>query len=101
VRAPGGGLGDGVREDRRRVLQRDGEAREEAGRRRLVGAQLALELAALPEDEDRDVLALADVLEDLREVTRKIRPDWDLSAPGLHEKWEAGDKTQFYPYRAK
>jgi len=29
--------------------------------------------------------------ENLHEVTRKIRPDWDLSAPGLRENWE-GDK---------
>ncbi len=35
---------------------------------------------------------------DLREVTRKVRPDWDLSAPGLREKWDAGDQDGFYPY---
>ncbi len=35
---------------------------------------------------------------DLREVTRKIRPDWDLAAPGLRENWE-GDKTMHYPYK--
>ena len=45
--------------------------------------------------------SMEDLRQDLREVTRKIRPDWDLSAPDLHEKWEAGDKTQFYPYKAK
>jgi hypothetical protein len=36
--------------------------------------------------------------QDLREVTRKIRPDWDLAAPGLSENWE-GDKTMHYPYK--
>ena len=36
--------------------------------------------------------------QDLREVTRKIRPDWDLAAPGLRENWE-GDKTLHYPYK--
>jgi len=36
--------------------------------------------------------------QDLREVTRKIRPDWDLSAPGIHESWE-GDKKLHYPYK--
>ena len=36
--------------------------------------------------------------QDLREVTRRIRPDWDLSAPGLRENWE-GDKTMHYPYK--
>ena len=38
--------------------------------------------------------------QDLREVTRKCRPDWDLSAPGLRENWE-GDKRQHWPYDAK
>src|SRR5437660_5902990 len=37
---------------------------------------------------------------DLREVTRKIRPDWDLSAPGLRENWE-GDKKSHYPYKER
>jgi hypothetical protein len=36
--------------------------------------------------------------QDLREVTRKIRPDWDLATPGLRENWE-GDKTIHYPYK--
>ena len=36
---------------------------------------------------------------DLREVIRESRPDWDLAAPGLHERWEAGDRSAFYPYR--
>jgi hypothetical protein len=39
-----------------------------------------------------------DLWQDLREVTRKIRPDWDLSKPGLRENWE-GDKTMHYPYK--
>ena len=38
------------------------------------------------------------IRKDLREVTRKIRPDWDLSAPGLRESWE-GDKRLHYPYK--
>jgi peroxiredoxin len=33
---------------------------------------------------------------DLRVVTREIRPDWDLSAPGLREAWDAGDLSQFH-----
>jgi len=36
--------------------------------------------------------------QDLREVSRKVRPDWDLSAPGLRERWEAGEHDGFYPY---
>jgi peroxiredoxin len=40
-----------------------------------------------------------DLRRDLREVTREIRPDWDLAAPGLPEAWAAGDRTRHYPYR--
>ncbi len=35
---------------------------------------------------------------DLREVTRRIRPDWDVAAPGLRENWD-GDKTMHWPYK--
>jgi len=35
---------------------------------------------------------------DLREVTRRVRPDWDLAGPGLRERWEAGDRSAFWPY---
>ncbi len=28
---------------------------------------------------------------DLRAATAEIRPDWDLSTPGLREAWDAGD----------
>ena len=38
--------------------------------------------------------------QDLREVTRKVRPDWDLAAPGLRENWE-GDRTKIFPYTGK
>jgi peroxiredoxin len=40
-----------------------------------------------------------DLRHDLREVTREIRPDWDLSAPGLREAWDGGDRSRHYPYR--
>jgi peroxiredoxin len=39
-----------------------------------------------------------ELCQDLREVTRKIRPDWDLDAEGLREAWDAGDKSSFWPY---
>jgi hypothetical protein len=29
-------------------------------------------------------------------VTSEIRPDWDLSAPGLREAWAAGDHSRFH-----
>jgi peroxiredoxin len=38
-----------------------------------------------------------DLRRDLREVTREIRPDWDLAAPGLREAWQAGERSEFYP----
>jgi peroxiredoxin len=39
-----------------------------------------------------------DLRRDLREVTRDIRLDWDLGAPGLRAEWEAGDRSRHYPY---
>jgi peroxiredoxin len=38
-----------------------------------------------------------DLRRDLREATRQIRPDWDLSTPGLRAAWDAGDRSRFYP----
>jgi peroxiredoxin len=35
---------------------------------------------------------------DLRAVTREIRPDWDLSTPGLHEAWASGDRAPFHAW---
>ena len=32
---------------------------------------------------------------DLREVLKKIRPDFDLHAVGLREAWERGERQQF------
>src|SRR3954454_5924279 len=32
----------------------------------------------------------------LRELTRVIRSDWDLSAPRLREAWDAGDVSRFH-----
>jgi peroxiredoxin len=37
-----------------------------------------------------------DLRRDLREVSRQIRPDWDIGAPGLREAWEAGDRSGFF-----
>ncbi len=38
----------------------------------------------------------ADLHRDLRDAMRESRPDWDLSAPGLREAWEAGDVSAFH-----
>lgn len=36
-----------------------------------------------------------DLWHDLRAATSEIRPDWDLSAPGLREAWDARDFSHF------
>jgi len=40
--------------------------------------------------------SITDLWHDLRAVSREIRPDWDLSAPGLREAWNAGDFSRFH-----
>jgi len=40
--------------------------------------------------------SIGELWRDLREATREIRPDWDLSASGLREAWDAGDGSRFY-----
>jgi len=42
--------------------------------------------------------SFGDLWHDLREATREIRQDWDISAPELRAKWLAGDQSSFYPY---
>jgi peroxiredoxin len=42
--------------------------------------------------------SVVDLWHDLRAVTREIRPDWDLSAPGLREAWDAGDRSPFHGF---
>jgi hypothetical protein len=36
--------------------------------------------------------------QDLRAVTRKCRPDWDITTPELKAAWQEGRKELFYPY---
>ena len=43
--------------------------------------------------------SVEDLRRDLREVTMEIRPDWDISAPGFREAWDAGNRSRFYPYK--
>src|SRR5215216_3092161 len=40
--------------------------------------------------------SVVDLWHDLRAVTREIRPDWNLSTPGLREAWDAGDYSPFH-----
>lgn len=35
---------------------------------------------------------------DLREITKGIRPDWQIDTPELREKWERGERSSFFPY---
>ena len=39
-----------------------------------------------------------DLRQDLRTVTKKCRPDWDITKPELKAAWEQGRKELFYPY---
>jgi peroxiredoxin len=40
--------------------------------------------------------SVSDLWRDLRTATAEIRPDWDLSTPGLREAWTAGDRSPFH-----
>jgi peroxiredoxin len=42
-----------------------------------------------------------DLWHDLRHVTSEIRPDWDLSAPGLRQAWDAGDHSKFHGWNKR
>ena len=41
---------------------------------------------------------LEDLRRDLRAVTKKCRPDWDITTPELKAAWQQGRKDLFYPY---
>src|SRR4029077_7252391 len=40
--------------------------------------------------------SVVDLWHDLRAVSSEIRPDWDLSTPGLRDAWNAGDFSRFH-----
>ncbi|HVO52349.1 MAG TPA: redoxin domain-containing protein [Thermoanaerobaculia bacterium] len=42
-----------------------------------------------------------DLWQDLRAVSSEIRPDWDLSKPGLRAAWDAGDRSLFHGWDRK
>ena len=42
-----------------------------------------------------------DLWRDLREATSEVRPDYDLSKPGLREAWESGDLDPFHGWDTK
>jgi peroxiredoxin len=45
--------------------------------------------------------SVEDLRQDLRAVTREIRHDWDLSTPGLRQKWDAGDYSRFHGWNKR
>ena len=45
--------------------------------------------------------SVVDLWHDLRAVTSEIRPDWDLSTPGLREAWNAGDLSRFHGWNKR
>jgi peroxiredoxin len=42
--------------------------------------------------------SVADLWRDLRAASAEVRPDWDLSAPGLGDAWDAGERSLFHGY---
>jgi hypothetical protein len=40
--------------------------------------------------------SFVDLWQDLRDLFRETRPDWDLSTRGLHEAWDHGDFADFH-----
>jgi len=41
---------------------------------------------------------IEELRQDLRVVSRKCRPDWDITTPDLKVAWQQGRKNLFYPY---
>jgi hypothetical protein len=42
-----------------------------------------------------------DLWHDLRELFAQVRPDWDLSKPGLRQAWDAGDHAPFHGWNKR
>jgi hypothetical protein len=41
---------------------------------------------------------IEDLRQDLRAVSEKCRPDWDITRPERRAAWQQGRKDNFYPY---
>jgi peroxiredoxin len=41
---------------------------------------------------------LEELRHDLRAVTKKCRPDWDITTPEMKAAWQRGDRSSFWPY---
>jgi len=42
--------------------------------------------------------SVADLHGDLREVTRRCRPDFEIDTPEMRARWNRGEKSAFFPY---
>jgi hypothetical protein len=45
--------------------------------------------------------SIVDLWHDLRAASSQVRPDWDLSAPGLRKRWDAGDHAPFHGWNKR
>jgi peroxiredoxin len=41
---------------------------------------------------------IEELRQDLRAVSKKCRPDWDITTPAIKAAWREGRKASFYPY---
>ena len=41
---------------------------------------------------------IEELRQDLRDVSKKCRPDWNITRPELRAAWERGERDRFYPY---
>ncbi|HTW65767.1 MAG TPA: hypothetical protein VME17_14170, partial [Bryobacteraceae bacterium] len=41
---------------------------------------------------------IEELRQDLRAVSKKCRPDWDITTPEIRCAWERGGTDRFYPY---
>jgi peroxiredoxin len=41
---------------------------------------------------------MEDLRQDLRAVSKKCRPDWNITTPEMKQAWQEGRKELFYPY---
>jgi hypothetical protein len=42
--------------------------------------------------------SVEELRQDLRAITKKCRPDWDISTTEMKAAWQQGRKDLFYPY---
>ena len=45
--------------------------------------------------------SISELWQDLRAASSEVRPDWDLSKPGLREAWDSGDLSAFHGWNKR